>query len=205
MNMISNHTMITGIVLLLLALVILGRVISLLSRSHFRFGINWMHVSSVDEDGNPIGKGEWVRIPEPDKIPENGLSHVVKYVARLVKSPSEHSSLIIASPDGNKACLIIGNKGQLKILEGIHLEPSSRVVKGPFRKWNIPPDSPEPEKEQAVRKLFEELNIAPEVDRVHDYNGYADAMRDLHYPIGNEVSQATRIIQRVLREIYQVQ
>lgn len=168
------------------------------------FTIPWMYVSTVDEEGNQVGKGRWVRIPDPDQIPENGLNHVIKYVARMVKSSSTRCSLIIATPDGDKACLIIKEDGQPKIYESVHLAPSSPTPKKVWPHVVVPPSEPEPEKEQAIRKLFAELNIAPVKDEVHDYNGYADARRSLIYPISNDIVEATRIIQRLLREVYHV-
>jgi hypothetical protein len=152
-----------------------------------------------------IGKGKLARTPLPDKIDSNGLNHVVKYVARLVKSPSPRCSLIIASPDRNIACLIRYGGDQLHVMESAPVESFSRVVKMPFRKLNPPPDASAVEKEQAVRDLFAELQIAPHAAVVHDDYGYADAMCGLHYPIGNDIGQATRTIQRLLREVYQVQ
>ncbi|HLK58170.1 MAG TPA: hypothetical protein VKU00_16505 [Chthonomonadaceae bacterium] len=172
----------------------------------FVIATDWMHVSTVDKDGNRIGKGKWERIPKPDKVDAYGLNHIVKYVARMVKSPSPRCSLIIASPDGNKACLIIRQDEQLTILEHIMLGSSTPAKS--FKKLNkgyLPPQAPEPEKEQVLHRLFADLQIAPNIDTVHDYNGYADAMRDLHYPIGNDVGRATMIIQRLLREVYGVQ
>jgi hypothetical protein len=152
-----------------------------------------------------IGKGKLARSPVPDKIDSNGLNHVVKYVARLVKSPSSRCSLIIASPDRNIACLIRHGGGQLHVMESAPVESFSRLVKRPFRKLNPPPDAFAAEKEQALRELFAELQIAPHAAVDHDDNGYTDAMSDLHYPIGNEIGEATRTIQRLLREVYYVQ
>src|SRR5579862_5675664 len=90
----------------------------------------WMQVITVDENGNPIGKGEWHRIPKPDKIESHGLNYVVKYVARMVQSPSPRCSLIIAARDGNAACLIMGDEGYLKILEHVMLGSTVRLKKG---------------------------------------------------------------------------
>ena len=189
-----------------IGVVALAAILFYLSRHPGTISSPWMHVVSLDEDGNQIGKGKWVRIPAPDRVDRNGLNHIVKYVARLVKSTSTRCSLIIGSLDDTLACLIVRREGQLHLLESIHLAPSSRVVKKPFKRFPyLPPHTPEPEKEQAIRHLFAELNIAPDTDSVHDYNGHADAMRDLHYPIGNDVGQATQIIQRLLREVYHVQ
>ena len=196
----------TGLCLLLLGLALLYFIQYLCARGPIHIDSRWMHVSSVDENGDQIGRSRWVRIPKPDRIETNGLNHVVKYVARLAKSQSGRAYLIIASTDGNKACLILREDGALKILEHVHLAPSSRVVrKSSWRFPDPPPHPPEPEKEQAIRDLFAELNIAPDRDDVHEYNGYADAMRDLQYPIGNEIAPATLIIQRLLREVYHIQ
>lgn len=163
------------------------------------------HIISVDKNGKQIGKGKWVHIPTPDKIDTNGLSHIATYVDRILTSASTLCSLIIASPDGSKACLIMRDAGQLTIKASIHLGSSSAATGVSLQKLNLPPHAAEPEREKAIRKLFAELNIAPDRDKVHDFNGYADAMRGLHYLIGNNVDQATYIIQRFLREVDHVE
>jgi hypothetical protein len=93
-------------------------------------------------------------------------------------------------------------EGQLKIHEHVMLGSSTPLTRKRLTQYYLPPEAAEPEKERALRKLFADLEIPPDEDIVHEYNGYADAMRDLLYPIGNDVSRATMIIQRLLREVY---
>ncbi len=190
--------------LLLLGLAFLSFVRFLWVHGPVQIDSRWMYVSSVDENSNRIGRGRWVRTPKPDRIDTNGLNHVAKYVARLVKSQGTHASLIVASLDGEKACLIMRQDGVLKVMEHAHRPPASPMAWKPS--WHCPnltPDTPEPELEQAIRALFADLDIAPDIDEVEEYGGYADAV--LHYPIGNDVAQATFIIQRLLREVYHIQ
>jgi hypothetical protein len=97
----------------------------------------------------------------------------------------------------------MGNRGDLKLLESVHLVPTSPEQKSVGIPY-VPPGEPEPEKEVAIRKLFADLKIAPDRDEVHDYNGYANHMRDLEYSLGNEAIRATVIVERLLREVYEV-
>jgi hypothetical protein len=193
-------TLFTALCLLLLGLAFFYFVRYLCA--HGPICIPWTHVSSVDEDGKQVGRGRWVRTPRPDRIDRNGLNHIVKYVARLVKSQSDNAHLIISSTDGNKASLVCRDKGHLKIIEMVYTGSSTPTKrKEPF---SFPPHPPDVEKEQAIRNLFAELGITAEKDFVHEYNGYVDAMRDLHYPIGNDIAPATLTIQRLLREVYHI-
>jgi hypothetical protein len=162
-------------------------------------------VVSVDEQGEQIDQGKWVNIPRPDIVDSFGLNHIAAYVDRLVNFASPRCSLIIASPEGGKACLIMRDADSLKVMEMIPAEPSSHEGKGHFRELNFPAPAAQPEKEAAVRKLFAELNLAPVYDQLHDANGYENGMRHLHYVISNDVDQATLIIQRLLREVYHVE
>jgi len=193
-----------GTVWLSISAVVLVAVCVYPWRRGFLLDDKWMHVSSVDENGDQIGRDEWHLIPKPDKINSNGLSHIAPYVARLVNSSKKGGSLIISSPDGTKACLIMRDGSQLMLKEHVMLGSSLHVKKS-YTGPDLPPEAPERAKEAALRTLFTDLGIAPDSDYVHEYNGYADAMRELEYPLGNEVSQTTRIIQRLLKEVYHVQ
>ena len=79
--------------------------------------------------------------------------------------------------------------GQLLVSETIYLAPADRA---------------KPEKEKAVRKFFQELGIAPTRDDVHEYNGVKDALRDLEYPIKQDVKQITNVLKRLLQDVYHV-
>src|SRR5690349_4711382 len=114
-----------------------------------------------DDDDNQNDEEEWVNIPPSDRIDSHALSHIGDYVTRLVQSSSPKASLIIASPDGKKACLIMRDENQLKIMESVHLVPSARIADSPYHSptgWgrlflkllDLPTDAPEPEKEQAL-------------------------------------------------------
>lgn len=159
-------------------------------------GDNWMRVTCVDENGNQLGASEWDYIPDPERIRKNGLSHVGKYVARMVTSQATRCSLQIDSSGEDRGCWISTGNDQLLIYERSYLTPVSHEA-------NRPVSLPETEREQAVRKLFQELQIAPFLDRVHEFKFKGDtyAVRDLVYPIGNEIERATMIIQRLLREV----
>lgn len=201
----------TGLCLLILGLALFCFVRYLRAHGPFYIDTRWiqdisnrrMKCITVGENGEQIGRSRWVSTPAPDRIRANGLNHIVKYVARLVKSRSQRASLIIASPEGNKAWLIRREEGRLNILESVFTGSVTSTSRKSL--FPLPPHLPEPKREQAIRSLFAELGIAAEEDRVHEYNGYADAMRELQYPIGIDIAQATLIVQRLLREVYHVQ
>jgi hypothetical protein len=129
-------TLFTALCLLLLGLAFFYFVRYLCA--HGPICIPWTHVSSVDEDGKQVGRGRWVRTPRPDRIDRNGLNHIVKYVARLVKSQSDNAHLIISSTDGNKASLVCRDKGHLKIIEMVYTGSSTPTKrKEPFSSPHI--------------------------------------------------------------------
>jgi hypothetical protein len=143
-----------------------------------------------------------------DRVEQDGLSHVAGYVARLAK-PSSPGSLLYITAQQGKAVMLMREAYQFYIQVSVNLVSSGRKVEQPsglffnlfrlyriifVRKLNLAPPVAEPEKEQAVRKLFAELNIAPDEDSIGDFNGYADAICHLRYPIRSNVDQATRIV-----------
>jgi tetratricopeptide (TPR) repeat protein len=151
------------------------------------------------------------------------LDDIAAYVGRLLKVDSLGGMLFLGPWQG-KGFTVERELSQLMIRVQIPLTPSGRKPALPFgalpwflrlhmaipalrfwRRRNLPPPAAEPEKEQAIRRWFTALNIAPDQDTVRDTPEYTDAIRVLRYPIGNQAKQATAIIQRLLREVYEVQ
>ena len=167
---------------------------------------------------------KWIKQNQPllSRVEQAGLSHVAGYMARLVK-PSSPGGFLMIGPQKGTGVSVLHEAYQLYIQVSVYLVPSVRKVKQPsslifnlFRiivlirrisagKLTRSPPVAEPEKEQAIRRFFAELNIAPDKDSVRDVNGYADAIRHLRYPINNCVDEATELVQRLLREVYHVQ
>lgn len=146
-----------------------------------------MRVTYQDANGKQVQK--WVTIPAPDHYAKHGLQQVEKYARRILTSKTPHAALTISTIDHQKSCLLTRRAGQLFILETIRLAPADRA---------------KPEHEKAVRKLFQEFGIAPARDNVHEYNGVKDAMRDLEYPLKNDVGQVTKVLERLLQEVYHI-
>ena len=164
------------------AVAVIGVLIVLVAALKFILGSDWAYVSVIDEGGNRIGRGRWRRIPAPDAIASNGISHVDDYIDRLLSSKARSTSLSIFTPDGQRGLGLSRRDGE--------------VIFGFTVEWRE-----EPEQEQAIRKLFKELNIAPSEDYLAGNGNVDDATRVLDYPVPEDSEAISKLCKRVLRHI----
>ncbi len=164
------------------AVAVIGVLIVLIAALKFILGSDWAYVASVDEEGKRIGRGQWRRIPAPDSIAPNGMSHVDDYIDRLLSSKARSTSLLIFTPDGQRGLGLSHQDGD--------------VIFGFTVEWRE-----EPEQEQAIRKLFKELEIAPSEDYLAGNGNVDDATRVLDYAVPGDSVVISKLCKRVLRHI----
>ena len=149
---------------------------------------NWVRAGHTDEKGNFVQTGIFQQ-PKPDVYRMNGLLYLPEYSKRMVDKDSPDASLIISSLEGNKSCLLMRQGASVVIMEGVEIAPPARAEKAHLKK---------------VRTFFKSLGIKETKDDIHEYNGVANAMEDLEYPIGNDPAVVAQVTQRFLKEIYGV-
>lgn len=166
-------------------IIVAAGVLVYLARHPFHIKSQWMIVSTVDADGNPIGKSQLVRIPDPDVVMHDGLSRVEPFVTRLMASRARFTSLMIFTADGEQGIVVFYEHGQARLEMNVD--------------WRS-----EPKKEHDIRRLFAGLGIAPTEDYLAGNGGVPDATRILSYPVLGDASKVAALCCRVLREIYGV-
>jgi hypothetical protein len=144
-----------------------------------------MWVVSVDEDGNDLGDGRWVKIPKPDIFKRDGTAQIQSYVSRLLRSTARFASLIIAAPD-QQVAVSLWQRGGIPVFS-LSLQRRS-----------------EPERERAVRQFFSERGLAIFQDYLAGNGDVPDATRCLAYFLTSDCPFITGITQDVLRRIYSV-
>ena len=144
-----------------------------------------MHVRTVDSDGNQIGEGEWVQIPEPDHFATNGFQEIGSYVSCLLASRSGFVSVLIHAFEQDCAFGLYSRDG--------HPQMSLLVD------WRRHPDI-----ERSIRETFERLGATP----IHDYlagnGGVSDATRCLTYPVTGDGASLTELCKDILQRVYGV-
>jgi hypothetical protein len=143
--------------------------------------VTTMHVVTVDKTGKTI-REEVVDAPEPDHFTTNGFDHIEPYITRLLVPSPQFKSVIIATPDGNRALLLYARNGKTEV--------SMHVA------WRQ-----EPKREASIRKLFASLRIAPSKDYLAGNGGIPDAMRCLSYPIEGAADEITALTKRILKKL----
>ncbi|HEX8234743.1 MAG TPA: hypothetical protein VF600_02210 [Abditibacteriaceae bacterium] len=122
-------------------------------------------------------------LPVPDSIATNGMSYVDQYIHRLLSSRSRYTSLSIFATDGHR---------------GLGLDYELSDVSFEFTiKWRE-----EPEQEQTIRRLFEELGISPSEDYMAGNGNSKNVIRILSYPVCGDAVLISKLCKRVLRHIY---
>ena len=144
-----------------------------------------MWARTVDENGNDLGDGHWVDIPEPDSFASDGFAHIERYVSRLLQSSARYTSLIICTPD-EQIAVGLGQRGGIPDLS-ISVD------------WRS-----EPDREKAIRKFFSERKLATYHDYLAGNGDVPDATRCLDYQLPPDVQFVTTLTKDVLREIYQL-
>lgn len=144
-----------------------------------------MWVATVDEHGNDLGDGRWVKIPKPDIFKHDGAGQIQSYVSRLLRSTARFSSLIIATPDQQVAVSLWQRGGIPEFSLSLQ--------------WRS-----EPERERAVRQFFTERGISTSQDYLAGNGDVPDATRFLAYFLPSDGPFITGITQDVIRRIYGV-
>lgn len=140
-----------------------------------------MWVATVDENGKDLGDGHWVDMPKPKRFSANGFAHIESYVSRLLQSSASYTSLIITAPEQNIASILWRRGG----VPGFTLWVQGRS---------------EPERERAVRQLFDERKLST----AHDYLAGDGTTRCLGYFLPPDVQYIFRLTKDVLQQVYQV-
>ena len=141
----------------------------------------WVH--SVDQNGQDLGDGHWVDIPEPDSFAADGFSHVEGYVSRLLGSTARFTSLGISTPD-------------------------EQIAVGLWQRGGVPEFSltvewrREPERERSIRQFFADRGFACREDYLAGNGGVPGATRCLTYSAPPDGRIITRVTRDILRDIY---
>ncbi|MGH7973518.1 MAG: hypothetical protein ACREIC_32785 [Limisphaerales bacterium] len=96
--------------------------------------------------------------PAPDLYPTNGFAHVASYMSRLQSSKKQKSSVIMATPDGQHALLVMRYGG--KTVLGVSVDRTKN--KG---------------EESGMLQFFSSLGMAPIRDYLSDNGEVKDATR----------------------------
>jgi len=147
--------------------------------------IKRMHVRTVDSDGNQIGEGEWVQIPEPDHFATDGFQQIGGYVSRLLASRSGSASLLIHAFEQDRAFGLYSRDG--------HPQMSLLID------WRRHPDI-----ERTIREAFERLGTTPIQDYLAGNGGVSDATRCLLYPVTDDRASLTELCKNILQRVYGV-
>jgi hypothetical protein len=150
-----------------------------------RLSGNQMKVITIDSEGRQVGKAEWVRIPDPERVPSDGIRHVETFVARLDASTAPFSSLTIFSPDNCRGLLLMRRNDQKRLCLTVE--------------WRQ-----EPEKENAIREFFRKRHIEPALDYLAGNGGIRDATRVLEYPIEGDVPTASELCIQILNNVCRI-
>ena len=144
-----------------------------------------MRVVTVDENGKELGDARWVDMPKPDSFGSDGFVQIESYVSRLLRSSARFTSLIIATPDGQKGFSLCQRAGVPQC--SLHVE------------WRS-----EAERERAIRQFFAERELGTTHDYLAGNGGVPDATRCLGYFLPSDVQFITTLTKDVLRRIYDV-
>lgn len=159
------------------ALFILGLLIRLVlgGRPPSREG-KWMRVVHVGKW--PGVQAEWELVPAPDPA-HNDEPTIRAYAERLLASEATFPTLLIATPDGNKAFGLWRRDGEVSI----HLGLNRR----------------DPSQEAAARSLIESEGAVLEQDRTLDRR-----YRSMRWRPKGGVDEITNQLRRVLTEVYRL-
>lgn len=141
----------------------------------------WVH--TVDQNGQDLGDGRRVDIPEPDRFAEGGFSQIERYVSRLLTSDAKRAALGISTPD-------------------------EQIAVGLWQRAGIPEFSltvqwrEEPERERLLRQFFAERGFACREDYLAGNGGVPDATRCLTYTLPPDSGMVTQTTRDFLRDIY---
>jgi hypothetical protein len=123
--------------------------------------------------------------PAPDQYPTNGLAHVGSYMTRLQSSPKQRASVIIATPDGQHALLVVRDAGQMVL--------------------DVSADRTKNNGEEAkMLDFFSKLGIAPMRDYLSDNGGVKDATRTCHYALSDDPQAVARLCISVFTNLFGV-
>src|ERR1043166_619283 len=125
-----------------------------------------MYVETVDASGKPVGDGEWVSYPEPDRFPSGGFNRFPDYVSRLLSSKAAFTSLQISTVDQQNALLITFRDDwiELHLFADTTPIPGTKIIVG---------------LEPVIRSYFRKLRIDPTEDYLAANGGIKDATRCL--------------------------
>ncbi len=125
------------------------------------------------------------KIPEPDHYASNGSSQIEAYVTKVVHSTESFSSLIVSTPDGEVALLLLKQDSNLQITLSIDV-------------------TSKPDEEQALRRFFACRGIGPIDDYLAQNGDVPDATRMLSFPLPSDIEFVTVLSKELLVQVYGV-
>jgi hypothetical protein len=121
--------------------------------------------------------------PAPDQYPTNGFAHVASYMTRLQSSPKQRASVIIATPDGQHALLVVRDAGQMVL--------------------DVSADRTKNNGEEAkMLEFFSKLGMSPMRDYLSDNGGVKDATRTCHYALSDDPQAVARLCISVFTNLF---
>lgn len=120
--------------------------------------------------------------PAPDFYPKNGFEHLELYISKLLKYSDDFKSLIISTPDGDKALGLDSRAGIVSV--GFSIE------------WKQ-----KPEEERMIRDFFSRMDIAPHRDYLAANGGINDSTRVLEYNINGNEKETTALVKDILKKL----
>jgi hypothetical protein len=121
--------------------------------------------------------------PVPDLYATNGFAQVPSYIARLQHTPKQRASVIIATPDGQHALLVVRDAGQMVL--------------------DVSADRTKNNGEEAkMLEFFSKLGMVPMRDYLSDNGGVKDATRTCHYALSNDPQAVARLCILVFTNLF---
>lgn len=154
------------------------------SKLHFATGI-WPAVVVVF-GSVAVVVGLFFLLPrQPDRVRREGFSRVESYIDRLLHSRKQLSSLIVATPDGQHALLVMRQAGQTL------LSVSVDRTKGDGQ-------------ELELKRFFARLGMTPVRDYLSANGGVADATRSFEFHLVGDARVIARLCVSIFTDLFRV-
>lgn len=116
-------------------------------------------------------------------VPRTGFSKIELYIEQLLRSPSEVSSLIVATPDDQSSLLLMKEGGQTTLHVSIQ-----RTL--------------HPNQEARLRTLCREHNVLPAKEFLSSNGGAEGATISFEFPLGDNPKSVAKLCIQVLTDVF---
>ena len=129
-----------------------------------------------------VGRGSIRSEPPPKSYPTNGFDHLAEYLAKLQSSTKGFKSALFATEAGDRACSFWSRDGDVEVALSVD--------------WRT-----EPEREARIRAFFGGRAVEPSEDYLSDNGNEVGSIRNLTYPLADDLSELTRTARAILEDL----